>query len=154
MQKKKILKWSAGIILTPILLFIILAALLYIPPVQNWLVKQVVSHASKQTGMEISVERVKLVFPLDLGVEGFKMLRQNDSLPQVKDTIADVGQLVVSIQLWPLFNNKVEVDALEFNDVKMNTADFVHEARVKGTVGRLYLQSHGIDLSKEGPFSI
>ena len=149
MQKKKILKWSAGIILTPILLFIILAALLYIPPVQNWLVKQVVSHASKQTGMEISVERVKLVFPLDLGVEGFKMLRQNDSLPQVKDTIADVGQLVVSIQLWPLFNNKVEVDALEFNDVKMNTADFVHEARVKGTVGRLYLQSHGIDLSKE-----
>lgn len=149
MQKKKILKWSAGIILTPILLFIILAVLLYIPPVQNWLVKQVVSHASKQTGMEISVERVKLVFPLDLGVEGFKMLRQNDSLPQVKDTIADVGQLVVSIQLWPLFNNKVEVDALEFNDVKMNTADFVHEARVKGTVGRLYLQSHGIDLSKE-----
>lgn len=44
---------------------------------------------------------------------------------------------------------KVEIDALEFNDVKLNTADFVHEARVKGSVGRLYLKSHGIDLGKE-----
>ena len=149
MQKKKILKWSAGIVLTPILLFIILAVLLYIPPVQNWLVKQVTAYASKQTGMEISVERVKLVFPLDLGVEGFKMIQQNDSLPQVKDTIADVRQLVVSVQLWPLLKQQVEINALEFNDVKLNTADFVHEARVKGAVGRLYLRSHGIDLGKE-----
>ncbi len=148
-QKKKILKWSVGIVLTPILLFTILAVLLYLPPVQNWLVKQVTAYASKQTGMEISVERVKLVFPLDLGVEGFKMIQQNDSLPQVKDTIADVKQLVVNVQLWPLLKKQVEIDALEFNDVKLNTADFVHEARVKGRIGRLYLQSHGIDLGKE-----
>ena len=148
-QKKKILKWSVGIVLTPILLFTILAVLLYLPPVQNWLVKQVTAYASKQTGMEISVERVKLVFPLDLGVEGFKMIQQNDSLPQVKDTIADVKQLVVNVQLWPLLKKQVEIDALEFNDVKLNTADFVHEARVKGSIGRLYLQSHGIDLGKE-----
>lgn len=149
MQKKKILKWTAGIILTPILLFIILAVMLYIPPVQNWLVRQVTAYASEQTGMEISVERVKLVFPLYLGVEGFKMIQQNDSLPQVKDTIADVGQLVVNVQLWPLLKQRVEIDALEFNDVKLNTADFVHEARVKGAIGRLYLRSHGIDLGKE-----
>lgn len=61
------------------------------------------SYASEQTGMEISIERVKLVFPLDLGVDGFLMIQQNDSLPQVKDTIADVKNLIVEVQLKPLF---------------------------------------------------
>ncbi len=149
MRKKTVLKWGVGVVLTPILLFIILAIMLYIPPVQNWVVRQVASYASKQTGMEISVSRVKLVFPLDLCVEKFLMIQQNDSLPQVKDTIADVKNLIVDVQLWPLLKKQVEVDALEFNDVRLNTADFVQAARVKGCIGRLYLKSHGIDLNKE-----
>lgn len=102
MRKKRIIKLAVGIILTPILLFLILAILLYIPPIQNWAVKKVMSYASEQTGMEISIERVKLVFPLDLGVDGFLMIQQNDSLPQVKDTIADVKNLIVEVQLKPL----------------------------------------------------
>ena len=142
------LKWGAGIVLTPVLLFIILAVLLYLPPVQNWLVQQVAQRASEQTGMDISVGRVRLAFPLDLCVKDFRMLRQNDSLPR-RDTIADVRSLIVDVQLWPLLKGNVEVDALEFNDVSLNTADLVSSARVKGRVGRLYLQSHGIDLSKE-----
>lgn len=149
MRKKTVIKWTVGIVLTPILLFVILAILLYIPPIQNWAVKQVMSYASRQTGMEISVERVKLVFPLDLGVDGFLMIQQNDSLPQVKDTIADVRRLVVDVRLRPLFHKQVEIDALEFKDVRLNTADFVSTARVKGQVGRLFLRSHGIDLGKE-----
>lgn len=103
MRKKRIIKLAVGIILTPILLFLILAILLYIPPIQNWAIKKVMSYASEQTGMEISIERVKLVFPLDLGVDGFLMIQQNDSLPQVKDTIADVKNLIVEVQLKPLF---------------------------------------------------
>ena len=149
MQRRNIVKLIVGIVLTPFLLFIILAILLYVPPIQNWAVKQVTSYASKQTGMDISVDHVKLVFPLDLGIEGFKMIQQNDSLPAVKDTVADVKRLVVDVQLWPLFKKKVEVDALEFNNLKFNTTNFVHEARVKGNIGQLYLKSHGIDLGKE-----
>lgn len=135
--------------MTPVLLFIILTVLIYLPPVQNWLVKQVTSYASEQTGMEISVERVRLAFPLDLCVVGFKMLQPNDSLPNRKDTIADVKSLVVDIQFWPLLKQKVEIDAFELNDVKLNTADFVSGTRIKGGIGRLYLRSHGIDLGKE-----
>lgn len=71
-----------------------LAILLYIPAVQNWVVQRVVTYASDKTGMDISVDRVSLVFPLDLGVEGFRMIQQNDSLPQVKDTVADVKNLL------------------------------------------------------------
>ena len=85
------LKWGAGIVLTPVLLFIILAVLLYLPPVQNWLVQQVTQRASEQTGMDISVGRVRLAFPLDLCIKDFRMLRQNDSLPR-RDTTYSCGR--------------------------------------------------------------
>lgn len=146
---RKTLKWAGVIVLTPVLLFLVLAMLLYVPAVQNWVVKQVVAYASDKTGMDITVDRVRLEFPLDLGVEGFRMIQQNDSLPQVKDTVADVKKLVVDVQLWPLLRKKVEIDAFEFNGLKLNTADFVHEARIKGKIDRLYLRSHGIDWGKE-----
>lgn len=146
---KKIAKWGIGIILTPMLLFVMLAILVYLPPVQNWLVKQVASYASDKTGMQISVNHVSLKFPLDLSVEGFRMIQPNDSLPQVRDTVADVDRLVVDVKLMPLFKQTVVIDELEFNHMKLNTTDFVHEARVKGIVGRLAVKSRGINWEKQ-----
>lgn len=148
-MRRKIINRFAILLLTPIVLFLLLAILLYIPPVQNWAVKQVASYASGKTGMDISVDNVHLAFPLDLKIEGFKMIQPNDSLPQVKDTVADVRKLIVDIQAMPLLKSKVEIDALEFTDTKVNTTNFIPSARIKGRLGRLYLQSHGIDISKE-----
>lgn len=146
---KKTAKWGLGIILTPVLLFVMLAFLVYLPPVQNWLVKQVVSYASDKTGMQISVGHVSLKFPLDLSVEDFKMIQPRDSMPQVRDTVADISRLVVDVRLMPLLKQRVVIDELEFDSLKLNTAGFVHEARVKGTIGRLAVKSRGIDWGKQ-----
>lgn len=146
---KKIFKWIGIVILVPILLFVALAILIYIPPVQNWIVKQVTSYASEKTGMEISVEHVSLAFPLDLSIEGFKVIKQNDSIPQVKDTVANVKRLIADVKMLPLFRQQVEIDAIELNDMQLNTTDFIHEARIKGNIGLLSMQSHGIDIGKE-----
>ena len=143
------MKWGVVVLLAPILFIFLLGALLYFPPVQNWAVKQVTSYASSQTGMSISVERVSLVFPLHLGVHGLRVIQPNDSLPQQNDTIADAHRLIVNIRLLPLFRKNVEIDQLDFRDMSMNTANLVASARVKGTLGRLSLESHGIDLGKE-----
>uniref|UniRef100_UPI003FF10967 hypothetical protein n=1 Tax=Prevotella sp. TaxID=59823 RepID=UPI003FF10967 len=97
MPTKKYMKWGVAILLTPVLLIVLLAVMLYIPPIQNWAVKQVVSYASEQTGMDISVKRVNLVFPLNLGVEGLRIMQPNDSLPQQNDTIADARKLTVDV---------------------------------------------------------
>ena len=143
---KKALKWLGIAVATPIMLVALLAVLLYLPPVQNWAVRQVARVASEKTGMEIAVDHVHLEFPLNLGVDGLHVLQPNDSLPQVKDTVADVKKLVVNVQLWPLLKKKVEVDKLEFNDMVFNTTHFVPEVRVKGRARRLFVESHGIDL--------
>ena len=146
---KKYWKWGVGIVSAPFVIFAILAILLYIPAVQNWAVRHVTAYASEKTGLDISIQRVDLSFPLDLSVSGVKVIQPNDSLPQVKDTVADVRKLVASVQLLPLFKSQVEVDRLDFSDVKMNTTNFIHEARVKGTIVQLTLQSHGINLDKQ-----
>lgn len=148
---KKLLKWLSVIVLTPILLFIILVILLYIPPIQNWVAQKVAAYASEETGMDISVGHVSLKFPLDLTVDDFLMIKP-DSVTGVRDTIADVGQLVASVQFMPLLKGKVEVDALEFNRLKLYTNGFIASTRIKGELDRLYVESHGIDLKNDSVF--
>ena len=139
---KKTLRWIAVILLSPVALFLLLAVLIYLPPVQNWVVKQVASYASEKTGMQISIDHVDLDFPLDLGIDGFRMI-------QGADTIADVERLVVDVELLPLLKSRVVIDELEISNAKMNTADLVASARVKGELKRLFLTSRGIDLDQQ-----
>ena len=136
---KKAFWWILGILLSPILLFVLLTVLLYLPPIQNWAVDKVAAIASEKTGMDISVGYVKLSFPLDLSIDDFKMIHQ-------PDTIADVEQMTVDVQLLPLFKKKVVINELEVKDTKLNTNDFVEAARVKGNFKRLFVSSKGIDL--------
>ena len=99
---KKVIKWIGIVVLIPILLCLLLTILIYLPPVQNWAVKKVAAIASEKTGMEITVGHVSLAFPLDLQLDVFKAIKQNDSLPQVLDTIADEHRLVTDVRLLPL----------------------------------------------------
>lgn len=146
----KYAKWGIGILLSPFIIILLLAIALYLPPIQNWAVKTVASYASEETGMNISVEHVCLVFPLDLGVDGVLVTQKNDSLPQVTDTIASIDHLVAEVKLLPLFDNRVEIDEFFFNKMKVNTANFIHEARVKGTLTYVGIENTGtIDLGKE-----
>ena len=74
-MRRKWLKWVVWILLTPIILFAILMVLLYIPPVQNLIRKQATAIASEATGMDISVERIDLRFPLNLLVRGVQVIQ-------------------------------------------------------------------------------
>ena len=53
--------------------------LLYIPPVQNLLRREVTAYASEATGMQIQVERIDLRFPLNLLVRGVEVIQQPDT---------------------------------------------------------------------------
>ena len=138
---KKIFWWILIILLSPVLLFVVLTVLLYLPPVQNWAVDKVTAIASEKTGMDISVDRVNLSFPLDLSIDHFRVL-------QNPDTLADVERMVVDVQLFPLLDSKVVINELEVTNTSLNTLDLVAVARVKGRFSRLFMASKGIDLDQ------
>ena len=135
---KKIFKWIGIVLLSPVVLFVVLVALLYVPPIQNWAVQQVASIASKKTGMDISVEHVDLSFPLDLQVDGVRIVKE-------QDTIADIRSTIVDVKLWPLFSGDIVLNKLRLDDAHINTLDFIGDMRMQGFIGSLSLSSPGID---------
>ena len=136
---KKVLLW---LFLAPIVSFLTLMVLLYVPPVQNLVCQKAASIASESLGMDISIRRVDLRFPLNLLVHEVQAVQQGD-------TLLDVGSLNVRVKAWPLLQGKVDVMKAELSDAKLNTASMIEGVIVKGNVGNLSLQSHDIDLNTQ-----
>ena len=111
--------------------------LLYIPPVQNLLRREVTAYASKATGMQIQVERIDLRFPLNLLVRGVEVIQQ-------PDTLLSLESLNVRVQAWPLLKGKVEVDEVTLSQVAVNSANLIEGMQIKGVLGHFFLQSHGV----------
>ena len=65
---KKSVRRLGIIVASPLVLFVIVCVLVYLPPIQNFLVNTATRYASEATGMQISIGRISLSFPLDLVV--------------------------------------------------------------------------------------
>lgn len=143
---KKALKWIGISVLAPILLFALLAGLLYFPPFQQWAVRQASSYASEKTGLDISVGNVRLKFPLDLQLNDVIVVQPPG------DTIASIGSAVADVQLRPLLKKCVVIDELTFEQAHVNTADFIESARIKGDIGKLRVTNSDVLLNgKDDP---
>lgn len=136
---KKVLLW---LFLAPIGLFLTLMVLLYVPPVQNFVCKKAATLASESLGMDISIGRVDLRFPLNLLAHDVQVVQQGD-------TLLDAGSLNVRVKAWPLLQGKVDVMKAELTDAKLNTASMIEGVLVKGNVGNLSLESHHVDLNTQ-----
>ena len=137
---KSRLKHIAIIAAVTVVAVLALPLLIYVPPIQNWLVQQVAEVASEKTGYDITVEHVDLCFPLDLGVDGVTVVQQGD-------TIADIHRAVVGIGLMPLLAGDIVVDELELQESRINTLDLISDVQVKGALGRFSLSPSKIQLA-------
>lgn len=149
---KKSIKWAIAIIVTPLIIILSATIALYIPAVQNWAVGMASKSASEAMGMDVSVARVRLAFPLNLSVEGIKATKQDSMYPQRRDTVAYVERAVVNVQLLPLLDSRLNANDIELIGTKVNTLDIIPQARVKGNIGRLAMEGGApvasIDLSQ------
>ncbi|MEG1658981.1 MAG: translocation/assembly module TamB domain-containing protein [Bacteroides sp.] len=141
-MKRTVIRWAVRIALTPVLLFVILMVLLYIPPVQNLLCGIATSTASRATGMQITAGRIDLRFPLNLLVTDVTVV-------QAPDTLLAMGSLNIRVQALPLFRGKVEVDDITLHNATVNSAHLLQGMRLRGVLGHFTLRSHGIDLRRQ-----
>lgn len=139
---KKYLRWTGIAVASPFILFILLCILIYIPPIQNFLVNTATRYASEATGMQISIGRISLSFPLDLVVN-------NTVIIDKQDTILNAQKLTAKIQLVPLLRKKIELDGLELSKASVNTANLIEGMTLKGNLGELFVSSHGVELDPE-----
>ena len=137
---KKRLKYIVVAAVITVIAIMALPLLVYVPPIQNWLVQQVTEIASEKTGYDITIEHVDLSFPLDLGVDGVTVSQQGD-------TIADIRRAVVGVGIMPLLNGDIAVDKLELQEAHINTLDIIPDVQVKGGLGLFSLSPSKIQLS-------
>ena len=139
---KKALKWLGIAVATPIALFLLLAILLYIPPVQNFAVHQVANYLSGNLGMDVRIDKVRLAFPLDLAVHHMTAVEKGD-------TLLNADHLRLNVKLMPLFEGRADVDGFELYGLVIDTKSYISDTRIKGHAGQLTAAAHGVDWEKE-----
>ena len=138
----KALKWLGITVATPIALFLLLAILLYIPPVQNFAVHQVANYLSGNLGMDVRIDKVRLAFPLDLAVHRMTAVEKGD-------TLLNADRLRLNVKLMPLFEGRADVDGFELYGLVIDTKSYISDTRIKGYAGQLTAAAHGVDWEKE-----
>lgn len=142
-MKKKHIRWALWTIASPFILFLILCILIYLPPIQTFLVDKAAVYASRASGMNITVGHISLSFPLRL------VMSDVDAVSPQNDTVFSVQRLQVNVQLLPLLKKQVEVDGIALQGASVNSGDLIEGMRLSGTLGEFFLSSHGVALDPE-----
>lgn len=144
-----VLKWTA-IAIVGLIAFIVF--LIYLPPVQDLAVQQVVKSINKGGEMTLSVKKLRLSFPLRLSVDSATMKSQGMDLA--------VGKASTKVAFSPLLKGVINAEEINLRDVTVNlgTPDSalymlsnLREARaVNASVGLSSQEITLADLSADG----
>ena len=137
-------RWWMWLIASPFLLFLLLVFLLYLPPVQWFAVQKASEFASRSTGLDISVGRLDLRFPLDLLVRDVSAVE-----PETKDTLLSLERMKVELRLWKLLKKEIEIEEISLRNATFDTRNLMDGIGAKGHLGELFLESHGVMFSPE-----
>ena len=140
---KRALKWAGWLVVSPFLLCLLLALLLYIPPVQDFAVRQASAYISRQTGYDISFSRLRISFPLDLDLQDLSV-RDAEG-----DTLVAAKSALVDLDLSRIWYAQIGVDAVKLSQVKADTKDIIASTRVKGRLDSFTLRADSLDLKQK-----
>lgn len=136
------IKWAGIVCLIPVALVMLVSVLLYIPPLQNFAVREATRYAGEASGMDIRIGQIRLSFPLNLTVRDVRVMTP-------PDTLLLLDHFRISIRPLPLLKKEVLVDGIQVEGVKVDTRELLEGMTVKGTLGKLSAQADRIDLGKE-----
>ena len=123
-----------------LLVLLLVPALLYVPAVQDLARRRAVAYASRTLGMEGSVERIRLAFPLRLTVD-------NTLLADRTDTLLRCGRLSLDAALWPLIRKEVVIRSFALERVAAHYKDTLAGMDLRLAAGELSLEAVRADLS-------
>ncbi|MEF9923508.1 MAG: hypothetical protein RR854_02910 [Muribaculaceae bacterium] len=100
----KILRIAIKALGITVLVIFLLPALLYIPPIQNFVKNIATKQVSKATGWDISIDKLLISFPLDIKVDGVLVLDAK------RDTMIVAQNFNANVKLIPLLNLNIAIN--------------------------------------------
>jgi hypothetical protein len=99
------------IILSIIGLFLLLIIALQIPAVQRYAKDKAVSYLEDKLKTKVTIDKVKIGFPKDVILEGVYFQDQK------KDTLLAGKRIAVNLDMYGLFNNRIEITSVELEGI-------------------------------------
>lgn len=142
--KTYIYRGALGIILSPFILFLLLAIVIYLPPVQKWAVGIASTYAEEATGLKVDIGTVSLRFPLDLNLSEVNVSESGKKAGMK----VSVGDVLCNVRLLPLFSQEVKVDVFLLKNAEVATASFIPDCRIEGTLQKFLLEKSKVSLKE------
>ena len=139
---KRALKYIFRTLLALVLLVVMLAASLYLPPVQRWAVNRLTAYIEKETGLEVSIGSVHLSPLLDLSLGQVRIAKPPTDL-------INVDHALVDLDLSHLLSMHIGVEAIELSDGSIHTTDLIETLAMDGSIGNLRIVADDIDLKNK-----
>ena len=139
---RKIVKYTLRTLIVILLAVLLAPALLYVPAVQDFIRGKAVGYASEALGMDLSVGRIRLAFPLRLTVEETLLIDR-------ADTLVDCGRLSLDVALWPLIRKEVVVRSFELDRIAAHYKDSTGGLEMHLAAGLLSLGETRADLQAQ-----
>lgn len=134
----KIASWLLGGLLG---IAVLLPLSLYIPWVQNKVKDIACRWASEKTGMDISVGRILVKFPLDISVDDVLILDQN------RDTMLQAENVTADVAFKPLLDKRVEVDDAQLTNGRYRMVTEDSSLVLNTRVQHAQFRGVGVDLN-------
>lgn len=139
---RRVLRFMARMILSFVLLFVLLAAIIQTKPVQNWIIDKTTAYLSSELQTTVKIDNFKLDFFDEISISNLYV--SNKGLPQ--DTLMNVGTLRVDISYPYLLFGIVQLDAIRLENTTV---------RLKREIGQRKFNHQFIldyfDPPREGP---
>lgn len=139
---KKFLKYTLRGVLAIVLLLFCCLGLLYVPAVQELARRKALGPLSKSLGLEISVERFRLRFPLRLAAEQIRIL-------DCRDTLVDCGRIALEVNPWPLVRKRAVVREFEVERLAARYRDTATGFELRIAAGLFAIEQLRADLQHE-----
>ncbi|MCC6283311.1 MAG: hypothetical protein IT262_22080, partial [Saprospiraceae bacterium] len=107
---RKLLRFAVYALGTLLVLVVVAMYALSLPVVQQRITREAESFLQEKLGTRVEVGAIRLRFPYDLSLENFLLEDQQG------DTLARVGSLVISIGMWKLLNQTIELEEVILED--------------------------------------
>lgn len=137
--RKRIIRTILTLLATPFVVTVLLGILLCLPPIQRWMVGITSDYLSRKTGIEVTLDRVRLAFPLDLSLG-------NVCAVQEGDTLLYVNSLLVDLDMTRLLSMDIGVDAVDLSEGIVHSKQLISSVSIDGKVGTLHLDADNIDI--------
>ncbi len=107
----KVLAW---LIMVPIILLVLVAILIYVPPIQDLIRNKAVTFLRERTDTYVALEHFNLRFPIGLTLEGFHINDRNG------DTLVYAGALKANLSPSSLWRQRIVVSGLKLEGGRAN----------------------------------